>query len=69
MNLPIGTIIRNLRRERGISQTDLSEALNVTKQAVSRWERGETYPAMELLPEIAVYFGVSVDRLLGVEEK
>lgn len=66
MNLPIGQTVRALRRERRISQAALADALGVTAQAVSQWERGGAYPDMELLPEIAAYFGVSVDYLLGV---
>ncbi|MBQ8288156.1 MAG: helix-turn-helix transcriptional regulator [Clostridia bacterium] len=68
MILPIGSTIRELRREREITQGELAKVLGVTTQAVSQWERGNAYPDLELLPVIAAYFGVSVDRLLGMDE-
>lgn len=54
-----------LRREKGITQETLAKHLNVTNQTVSKWESGQCYPDIQLLPEIADFFGVSVDELLG----
>ena len=54
-----------LRRAAGLSQEELAERLNVSRQAVSRWETGETIPSTDTLKEIARVFQVSVDRLLG----
>jgi len=54
-----------LRRVNGVTQESLATALGVTAQAVSRWEAGATYPDMELIPSIANFFGVSIDRLFG----
>lgn len=65
MKLTICDSIRELRRARGITQETLAGALGVTAQAVSRWEAGATYPDMELMPSIANYFGISIDRLFG----
>lgn len=62
--MKIGTQIRNLRKEKGISQDVLAKHLGVTFQAVSKWENGSTMPDISMLPMIARYFGVSVDFLL-----
>lgn len=65
MQLNIGTKISELRRNRGCTQYTLAGALGVTAQAVSRWESGGSYPDMEMIPEIASYFGISIDELFG----
>ncbi|MBR5313299.1 MAG: helix-turn-helix transcriptional regulator [Clostridia bacterium] len=62
--LPIAEKIRTLRKERGITQDELASALRVSFQSVSRWENGQTYPDIELIPKIAAYFGVTTDELL-----
>ena len=59
--------IANLRKEKSITQEQLASALNVTNQAVSKWESGKCYPDIELLPNIADFFGVSIDELIGKE--
>tara|TARA_Y100001933_G_C18978139_1_gene555498 strand:- start:745 stop:1869 length:1125 start_codon:yes stop_codon:yes gene_type:complete len=58
--------IKNLRKESGITQNDLAKALGVTFQTVSKWENGSSYPDIALLPELAEYFKVSVDQILGL---
>lgn len=67
MNLKIGENIRRYRREKSLSQEMLAERLGVSFQAVSKWERNETYPDVTLLPAIASFFHISVDELLGTE--
>ncbi len=67
MNLKIGENIRRYRREKSLSQEMLAERLGVSFQAVSKWERSETYPDVTLLPAIASFFHISVDELLGTE--
>lgn len=62
----IGENIKRLRREKELTQETLAEYLGVTFQSVSKWERGETYPDITLLPAIADFFGVSADELLGM---
>ncbi|HJD22655.1 MAG TPA: helix-turn-helix domain-containing protein [Firmicutes bacterium] len=57
-----------LRRSRGATQEEMARALGVTNQAVSKWEAGACFPDTALLPRIADYFGVSLDRLFGREE-
>jgi len=59
--------ISELRKSKGIGQWDLAEALGVSVQSVSKWETGATMPDIALLPEIAEYFNVSVDELLGLK--
>ena len=66
MNIYFSETIRRLRKERGLTQEALADVLGVSFQAVSKWERGESYPDIEILPDIAEYFGASVDELLGV---
>ncbi len=56
------------RKEKNLSQNDLAGMLNVTRQAVSKWERGKALPDMYLMPEIAKILGVTVDELLTGKE-
>ncbi len=58
--------ITELRRQQGISQQQLAERLGVAFQTVSKWETGTTMPDIAMLPELAAYFQVSVDQLLGL---
>ena len=67
MELHIAETIRSLRRDRGITQEELAQAVGVTTQAVSKWERGEGYPDITLLPDIAAYFRVTLDTLCGID--
>lgn len=56
--------LTELRTERGLSQEELSEKLYVSRQTISNWERGKTYPDINSLLLIATYFDVSLDSLL-----
>ena len=66
MNLKIGENIRFLRRKSGLTQEELADALNISFQSVSKWERGESLPDLALLPAIANFFAVTTDELLGM---
>ncbi len=68
MNLKIADAVRRLRKERKISQEELANALGVTAQAVSKWERNEGYPDITLMPKIAHFFDVSLEEVYGLRE-
>ena len=57
-------IIKN-RKEKGITQEQLADYIGVSKASVSKWESGQSYPDILLLPEIATYFNITVDELIG----
>jgi len=59
--------LKTLRKERNVSQERLAAYLNVSFQAVSKWECGNSYPDITLLPSIARFFGITVDKLLQAE--
>jgi len=63
----IGHTIKKLRKDRDITQEKFAEYLNMTPQAISRWENGTSYPDIATLPLIAEFFNVSSDYLLGIE--
>ena len=65
--IKISENIALLRRKKGITQEELAVALGVTNQAVSKWESGKCYPDMTLLPDMASFFDISIDELLGYE--
>ena len=58
-------VLLKLRKERGLSQEELAANLYVTRQAVSRWESGETTPNPETLKLLSKFFAVSINTLLG----
>ncbi len=62
----IGSQIKQLRESKGISQKVLADAVCVTPQAVSKWERNLSYPDICLLPVIASFFGITLDTLFGM---
>lgn len=62
--IKISEIIRKLRSDKGISQETLADVCDVSMQAVSKWENGQSCPDIIFLPLLAEYFGVSVDYLL-----
>ncbi len=69
MEMTIGANIKRLRTAKAITQEQLSVAMNVTCAAVSKWERGETYPDITLLQPLAYFFGVTLDELMGYAQE
>ena len=55
------------RREKKLTQEELADFMGVTKASVSKWEKGQNTPDLLLLPQLAAFFGVTVDRLIGYE--
>ena len=66
--LDLAEKLKSLRKEKNVSQEKLAEYLSVSFQAVSKWETGNTYPDISLLPDIARFFGITIDELLQVEK-
>ena len=63
--MEIKEILRDLREKKGLTQDALAEKVLVTRQAVSRWETGETQPNTDTLKLLSREFGVSINTLLG----
>ena len=69
MEMTIGKRIAALRREKGLKQDDLAQVLEVSPQAVSKWENDQTCPDISLLPKLAKILGVTVDELLSGKQE
>ena len=65
MTRSIGKNIRKLRKERNLTQEELAELLNITSQAVSKWENETGMPDISQIIPLASIFGVSIDTLFG----
>ena len=57
-----------LRKQRGLTQADLAEKLNYSDKAISRWEKGDTLPDLNVLYEICQFYGITMNELIGEEE-
>ena len=66
--MSFGERLQAVRRESGETQEEFAEVLGVSCQSVSRWENQQCYPDIELIPVIAAFFGISTDKLLGLDE-
>ena len=60
--------LQELRKQKGLTQEELAEALYVSRTAISKWESGRGYPNIDSLKAIAKYFSVTIDDLLSGEE-
>ena len=64
-SIDCGRFIAQLRKDKRITQTELADLLQVTNKAISRWETGEGYPDVSILPKLAEVLQISVDELLN----
>ena len=65
----IGTFLRDCRKEKGLTQEQLAETLNISRRTVSRWETGSNMPDLDLLTEMADLYRVDLRELLNGERK
>ena len=68
MNINLADQLKALRKEKNVSQEKLATYLNISYQSVSKWENGNAYPDIQLLPKIARFFDISIDELLQVKK-
>ena len=65
----VGNFIMQKRKALRMTQQQLADKLNVSFQAISKWENGTTYPNIEILRDLAIVLEVSVDEILAGSEK
>ena len=68
IEIAIGEKIKSFRKKREITQEQLADYLNISFQSVSKWECGDAYPDITMLPKIAIFFGVTTDELLCIDK-
>lgn len=68
-NKTLGEMISSLRKEKGMTQNELAEKMNVTDKAVSKWERDLSCPDINTISKLANILDVSVDELLQAKKK
>ena len=66
--LHIAENLKHLRKQKDLTQEEVAEILNVSPQTVSKWERGETYPDITMLPALANFYQTTVDLLIGMDK-
>ena len=69
MNNQFGNRIKSLRLSRSMTQEQLAQKLGVTAQAVSKWEKGTNMPDIQMLPDLSVIFGVTIDDLFAMTDE
>lgn len=67
--IKIGAFVKELRKEKGLTQEQLAEQFNVSRRTVSRWETGSNLPELDILTEMADYYEVELRELLNGERK
>ncbi|EDS71544.1 helix-turn-helix domain-containing protein [Anaerofustis stercorihominis] len=65
MDNEMGRLISSLRKEKNMTQQELADKLNITDKAVSKWERGLSYPDISLIPKLADILDIDPNKLLG----
>lgn len=68
LNMEFNQRLQELRKQRGLTQEELAEALYVSRTAVSKWESGRGYPNIDSLKAVAKFFHVTIDELLSSDE-
>lgn len=63
----IAETLSRKRKEKGVTQEELARFIGVSKASVSKWETGSSYPDVVFLPQLAAYFNISLDELMGYE--
>lgn len=66
-NKKFGNLIKELRKEKQLTQKELGEKLNITDKAISKWERGLSFPDIAILKELADFFDIDISELLNGE--
>lgn len=69
LNKIIGDNLSALRKQRGLTQLSLAEQFNYSDKSVSKWEKGESLPSIEVLKELADYYGVTLDYLTEIKHE
>ena len=64
----IGKIIRDLRKDKGLTQTQLAQKISTTQDTISLWELGKSYPDIINLIKLSKFFGVSTDYMLELKD-
>ena len=67
--IKIGSFIKELRKEKGLTQEQFAEQFNVSRRTVSRWETGSNLPDLDILIEMADYYNIELRELLDGERK
>ncbi len=63
-DINLAKVLACKRREKGVTQEQLADFIGVSKASVSKWETGQSYPDLTILPQLAAYFGISIDELM-----
>ena len=63
--IEIGSVIARQRKEKGLTQKQLADTLRVSNKTISKWETGEGFPDITILPTLAEVLSITVDELLG----
>lgn len=66
--MKIGQTIRDLRKEKGLSQEELAKLLFLSQDTISLWERGKSFPDIVAVVKLTKIFNVTSDYLLGIEK-
>ena len=61
--------IIKLRKKNGLTQEELADKMNVSRQAVSKWEGAQTIPDLEKILQLSAFFGVTTDYLMGLTDE